>query len=231
VESLRDRMVVSLRLALANWKSGDSTSAKINVDEALKIVDNFPAQEHSADFYRQSVAEARMEVGDVEGADRTLGRIKDDSQRSKAFRTVGLIQARRGDFKGAILKAPAIQNPKNRDQFLQSISESLLSVPSIWSQPCSSGLGRARNLQRNLQQFPQTDEVHGTIGLKNTVGVSVADKFSVGDRVFISLDFFWAKGATGTISIPPPEVTAISGPWDGGLTRQEKSTLGEATVY
>ena len=55
--------------------------------------------------------------------------------------------------------------------------------------------------------------------------------FSIGDRVFISPDFFWAKGATGTISAPPPQVTALSGPWDGGLTRKEHSALGEATVY
>jgi hypothetical protein len=116
-------MMVLVRLALANWKSGDSTSAKINFDEALECVDGFPPQEHFGDFYRQSIARARMEVGDVEGADRTLGRIKDDSQRSEAFRTVGLLQARRGDFEGAILKAPAIRNAENRDEFLQSISE------------------------------------------------------------------------------------------------------------
>ncbi len=116
VESLRDRMMVLVRLALATGKSGDSTTAKINFDEALECVDGFPPQEHFADFHRQSIAEARMEVGDVEGADRTLGRIKDDSQRSEAF-------SRRGDFEGAILKAPAIQNAENRDEFLQSISE------------------------------------------------------------------------------------------------------------
>src|SRR5262249_5791362 len=56
-------------------------------------------------------------------------------------------------------------------------------------------------------------------------------KFSQGDRVLVSLDFFWAKGATGTISKPPAEVTAISGEWDNGLTRQEGSALGENTVY
>src|SRR6267378_4096297 len=123
VESLRDRTVVLVRLVLANWESGDSTTAKTNFDEALELVDGFPPQEHFADFYRQSIAEARMEVGDVEGADRTLGRIKDHSQRSEAFRTVGLLQARRRDFAGAILKAPAIQDAEDRDEFLQSISE------------------------------------------------------------------------------------------------------------
>ncbi len=33
------------------------------------------------------------------------------------------------------------------------------------------------------------------------------------------------------VSSPPAEVTAISGPWDGGLSRQEKSTLGTNKVY
>jgi hypothetical protein len=54
---------------------------------------------------------------------------------------------------------------------------------------------------------------------------------SAGDRVQISGSFFWAKGAIGTISAPPDAVTTISGPWDGGLTRQENSTLGTNTVY
>src|SRR6266404_2069793 len=61
---------VLVRLAMANRESGDSTTAKTNFDEALELVDGFPPQEHFADFYRQSIAEARMEVGDVEGADR-----------------------------------------------------------------------------------------------------------------------------------------------------------------
>lgn len=55
--------------------------------------------------------------------------------------------------------------------------------------------------------------------------------FSAGDRVRVSHDFFWAKGATGRISAPPDAVTSISGAWDGGLTRQEVSALGTNTVY
>lgn len=52
-------------------------------------------------------------------------------------------------------------------------------------------------------------------------------QFGVGDRVIISPEFFWAKNATGTISTPPPEVMALSGPWKDGVTRQE----GAHTVY
>jgi hypothetical protein len=40
-----------------------------------------------------------------------------------------------------------------------------------------------------------------------------------------------ARGATGTVTTPPDAVTPLSGPWDEGLTRQEKSALGVKTVY
>ncbi|HUB19201.1 MAG TPA: hypothetical protein VL990_11250 [Acidobacteriaceae bacterium] len=56
-------------------------------------------------------------------------------------------------------------------------------------------------------------------------------KFFAGNRVQVSEDFFWAQGAVGTIAEPPGAVVAISGPWDGNLTRQETSALGVNTVY
>ena len=55
--------------------------------------------------------------------------------------------------------------------------------------------------------------------------------FSSGDRVRVSENFFWAKGAAGTISALPDAVISLSGAWGGGLTRQEKSALGTHTVY
>lgn len=56
-------------------------------------------------------------------------------------------------------------------------------------------------------------------------------KFFIGNRVRVSNEFFWARGAVGTISEPPDAVTAVSGPWDGNLTRLETSSLGLHTVY
>jgi hypothetical protein len=65
----------------------------------------------------------------------------------------------------------------------------------------------------------------------STEAVMKGNKFVDGDRVLISDDFFWARGAIGTISKPPDVITKLSGPWDGGLTRREKSALGTNTVY
>jgi hypothetical protein len=172
VEGLRDRMVVLVRIGLANWKSGDSAAAKINFDEALECVDGFPPQEHFADFYRQSVAEARMEMGDVAGADRTLGRIKGDSQRSEAFWTVGLLQARRGDFNGAILKAPSI-DAENREEFLQSISEMQLEAS-------------------NRQKFQKEDE---SLYADACPDVAAADGLTTPDEKVVCLSY-WGNQLT-----------------------------------
>ena len=57
------------------------------------------------------------------------------------------------------------------------------------------------------------------------------NSFVAGDRVGISNDFLWAKGATGKIAPPPDEVLKVSGAWDNGLTWQEKSEFGTNTVY
>jgi hypothetical protein len=54
--------------------------------------------------------------------------------------------------------------------------------------------------------------------------------FREGKIVIVSSEFFWAKGARGTVRQPPPEVIQISGPWNG-LTRVERSALGENIVY
>jgi hypothetical protein len=56
-------------------------------------------------------------------------------------------------------------------------------------------------------------------------------EFAANDRIRVSSNFFWARGASGTVSEPPPEVVSLSGPWNEGLTRQERSALGEATAY
>ncbi len=90
-------LVCSSGLCLGQDEIRSDAEVRSLLTEAAKLTD----------FYRQSVAEARMEMGDVTGADGTLGRIKDDSQRSEAFRTVGLLQARRGDFEGCDTQSPS----------------------------------------------------------------------------------------------------------------------------
>jgi hypothetical protein len=57
------------------------------------------------------------------------------------------------------------------------------------------------------------------------------EQFSEGDRIRISRNFFWAKGAMGTIAAHPDVVKSISGNWNESLTRQESSALGVNTAY
>ena len=56
-------------------------------------------------------------------------------------------------------------------------------------------------------------------------------KFLDGDRVRVSEDFPWAEGAMGTVTRPPDEVTAISGPWIEGMIWLEVSALGTNVTY
>lgn len=56
-------------------------------------------------------------------------------------------------------------------------------------------------------------------------------KFFEGTRVVVSDNFFWAKGATATVGRPPEAIVALSGAWDDGLTRIERSALGENEVH
>ena len=59
----------------------------------------------------------------------------------------------------------------------------------------------------------------------------MADKFSAGDQVIVSSDFFWATGATGTVGVPPPQIIAVSDSWESdGLTRLERSASSVNTV-
>ena len=60
----------------------------------------------------------------------------------------------------------------------------------------------------------------------------MSEVYHRGSAFMISSELYSGrKGATGTISAPPSEVTQLSGPWDDDLTRIEQSALGEAIVY
>lgn len=53
-------------------------------------------------------------------------------------------------------------------------------------------------------------------------------RFNLGDRVRISTTYHWARGASGTITLPPDAVVALvqdRGPWQG-LTRDVKGVQG-----
>jgi len=89
---------------------------------------------------------------------------------------------------------------------------------------------------RNLLRLKASAFLRGTVtrpaklAQSASIGVTLS-VFCSGDRVRVSDDFFWAKGAKGTISVPPDAVTNLSGAWDRGLTRQETSALGTHIVY
>jgi hypothetical protein len=56
-------------------------------------------------------------------------------------------------------------------------------------------------------------------------------KFSLGDRVKVSEDYWWAKGVQGVVASPPNEVTVISGAWPDNLTRVTTTKMGAKRAY
>jgi hypothetical protein len=59
---------------------------------------------------------------------------------------------------------------------------------------------------------------------------TVGEGLTVGDRVRISLDHGWARGATGVVKEPPPAVARFGAPWDG-LRRYEERPSGRTIFY
>lgn len=62
--------------------------------------------------------------------------------------------------------------------------------------------------------------------LVDTVGESLA----AGDRVRVSLDHEWARGALGVVKEPPPAVAKFGAPWEG-LRRYEDPPSGRLVFY
>lgn len=54
--------------------------------------------------------------------------------------------------------------------------------------------------------------------------------FSAKDRVRISTDYHWARGANATICSPPEYITSLAPGWDG-LTRTVQAVRGPLTLY
>ena len=55
-------------------------------------------------------------------------------------------------------------------------------------------------------------------------------KFAVNDRVRVSLEHHWARGASATICAPSASVASLAGGWTG-LTRIVESLRGPLTFY
>jgi hypothetical protein len=56
------------------------------------------------------------------------------------------------------------------------------------------------------------------------------EKFVPGDRVRVSRDYHWARGATGVIRLPPPQVAGLDGDWSGHV-RRVQTTQSVVTFY
>jgi hypothetical protein len=59
----------------------------------------------------------------------------------------------------------------------------------------------------------------------------VTTEFLTANRVLVSLDSYWAKGAAETVSEPHAEVKVLGGTKDNDMTRQELSARDEATFF
>ncbi len=55
-------------------------------------------------------------------------------------------------------------------------------------------------------------------------------RFQPGDRVRVDSVYHWARGATGTVRLPPPPVAGLAGDWTGHL-RRVTAAKGTLTFY
>lgn len=55
-------------------------------------------------------------------------------------------------------------------------------------------------------------------------------RFVPGDRVRVSATYHWARGATGTVRLPPPPVAGQAGDWRGQV-RRVQGAKGVLTFY
>lgn len=86
-----------------------------------------------------------------------------------------------------------------------------------WSgEDCLRAIDAVRSLFPGLAPKPLVD----------TVGEGLA----AGDRVRVSLDHGWARGATGVVKEPPAAVARFGAPWDG-LRRYEERPSGRVMFY
>jgi len=119
IKSPTDRSIVLVRIGEISWRAGDKATATESFDSALKIV-NTRAEENldqdPREHTRASIAIARARAGDVDGAQRTVSLIEDDSEKAFALSQIALAQARAKNFADAVHTASALNDPDLRDQ-------------------------------------------------------------------------------------------------------------------
>ena len=119
----RDRTKLLSDIASLQWKLGDRDAANKNFDLAQEVLETVqdPSDAEPPALYPGAVATARIQVGDVDGAARTLERIQDPKTRKQVIESLAWGRARNASTPEEVEAARALVDQESADRIARML--------------------------------------------------------------------------------------------------------------